>query len=686
MNPVRIHLPAASKRCAVRLRNSAQWLVILLAIASSSQLRAQFKQPTEEELKMTADPKAPGAAAVFLSVDEVTDDSTGIDSTYERIKILGEKGKELATVEIPHLRGDTRITDIKGRTIHADGTVVPLIVKPEDLLAFKAGSTQVDRMVFTFPSVELGSILEFRYLTRHDTSMYSSPHWDIQRAYFIHQAHFGFTPFPSFMHFSGGYRLFEVDAKGKTKSVDSLMWWKTLPPGADIKSDAMGRMSLDATDIPPIADEEWMPPVRSVQYKVQFYYLPATNFNDFWTSEAKDWSKDLDHFAEPTKRIKEAVAGIVAIGDSDLDKAKKIYNAVQALDNTDFSRKKEQSELKQLKIKEARRAEDTWSQKSGSSEDIAQLYIAMTRAAGLTVYAMKVADRDKGAFDPTYMNFDQLETTLAIVVLNGKEAILDPGEKLCPFQTLSWKHSNAYGIRESAAGPNLGHTPSQEFTANSRVRTGEMDLDARGAITGVVRLVITGQEALRWRQLALENDLGEVKKQFDQELGSTVPEGVEAHVDHFLDLDDPDSSLMAIVNVQGSLGTATSKRLLLPGFFFQTRANQPFINQEKRQQPVDMHYGEQVTDQIVYHLPAGFSIEGVPQDRNDLWPAHAAYVVTTTSQPGKITVVRKFARAFTQAKAEEYADLRMFYQKVASADQQQIVLTTSTSVMAGKGN
>jgi hypothetical protein len=49
-------------------------------------------------------------------------------------------------------------------------------------------------------------------------------------------------------------------------------------------------------------------------------------------------------------------------------------------------------------------------------------------------------------------------------------------------------------------------------------------------------------------------------------------------------------------------------------------------------------------------------------------------------------VVRKFARAFTQAKAEEYADLRMFYQKVASADQQQIVLTTSTSVMAGKGN
>jgi hypothetical protein len=40
-------------------------------------------------------------------------------------------------------------------------------------------------------------------------------------------------------------------------------------------------------------------------------------------------------------------------------------------------------------------------------------------------------------------------------------------------------------------------------------------------------------------------------------------------------------------------------------------------------------------------------------------------------------------RGFTFAKAEEYQDLRGFYQKVAAADQQQLVLT---SAPAAKGN
>ena len=97
----------------------------------------------------------------------------------------------------------------------------------------------------------------------------------------------------------------------------------------------------------------------------------------------------MDHFAEPTKPIREAVAGLIAPGDSDLDKARKLYKAVQALDNTDYSRKKSESELKQLNLKAAKRAEDTWSQKSGSSEDIALLYLAMLRAAGLTAYGMQ---------------------------------------------------------------------------------------------------------------------------------------------------------------------------------------------------------------------------------------------------------------------------------------------------------
>ena len=60
---------------------------------------------------------------------------------------------------------------------------------------------------------------------------------------------------------------------------------------------------------------------------------------------------------------------------------------------------------------------------------------------------------------------------------------------------------------------------------------------------------------------------------------------------------------MAVVDLKGSVGMATARRLILPGFFFETRGHTPFVNEEKRREPVDMHYGDRVTDQVTYHLP-----------------------------------------------------------------------------------
>jgi hypothetical protein len=672
----------------MRIPASMRTLFFLLAIASPALLLAQFQQPTDEELKMTADPKAPGAAAVYLDVEEIANDPLHYQSVYVRIKVLQEKGKELATVQLPYLSGSTKVTDIKARTIHPDGTVIPLAGKPEDLLSAKTTSKNGDqwqfgRKVFTLPSVEVGSILEYRYQLRYDDQHFSSPTWEIQRPYFVHHARYSFTPFKAFLN--GNQKattMFLVDARGNR--VNSLIWWMILPPGITVQTDAIGSYHVEVTDIPAIPDEEWMPPIQDLLYHVTFYYKSAINTGDFWVEEAKRWSKEVDHFADPNNPIKQAVAGLIAPGDSDLDKAKKLYKAVQALDNTDYSRKKSESELKQLHLKAARRAEDTWAQKSGSSQDIALLYLAMLRAAGLSASDMKVADRSKRVFDVGYLDFDQLDDDLVVVNIAAKEILLDPGEKMCPFQTLNWKHSGAAGIRQNSRVRNLVVTAEQSYTANKIVRTGDITLDEHGAITGRLSIVMLGQEALYWRQTALRNDPDELKMQFDRWLGSFVPEGVEVHIDHFLGLDDPEVNLMAMVKVRGSLGSATSKRLLLPGFFFQTRGRQPFVAQEKRLEPVDMHFADQVTDQITYHLPANLTVEGAPQDAKILWEGHAAMIAKSKIDPGQIVIARALSRGFTFAKPEEYQNLRGFYQKVAAADQAQLVLAKKPP--AEKGN
>jgi hypothetical protein len=391
----------------------------------------------------------------------------------------------------------------------------------------------------------------------------------------------------------------------------------------------------------------------------------------------------VNRSAEPSKSIHNIVSGLIAPGDSDLEKAKKLYQAVQALDNTDFSRKKGKVELKQLGLREAERAEDIWSQKSGSSHDIALLYLAMLRAAGLTAYDMKIVNREEGVFAPAYLDFKQLTDDIVILKLGDKEIPLDPGEKMCPFETMHWSHSAAGGVRQSSSGQSLTYSPFQAYTTNSLDRFGDVNLDDHGAVTAALRFNMSGQDALRWRQISLENDPVEVKKQFDAWLQTMVPDGVEAHVDHFLGLEDPDSNLMAVINAQGTLGSATARRLMIPGFFFETRAAHPFVNQEKRLEPVDMHYGELVSDQVVYHLPPGLSVEGAPQDAKIPWEGHAVLVTQSKTDPGQITIARILSRAFTVAKPDEYKDLRDFYRKVAIADQQQLVLTRAS---AAKGN
>jgi Domain of Unknown Function with PDB structure (DUF3857)/Transglutaminase-like superfamily len=640
--------------------------LVLLAAAPAA-MRAQFQPPNPDELKMTTDPKAPGADAVILDNEETDSDQAHAQNYYIRIKVLTEKGKDAATVEIPYLGGDFSIGEIRGRTIHADGTIVPLTSKPEDLLIVRAEGVTVKRKVFNMPGVEVGSVLELSYQLRFNDQFWfhRSPEWDVQRKYFVHKAHFQFTPYAG---------------------AGNVVCWPHLPAGATVKNNLGGLYTLDMTDIPPAPDEEWMPPIDSFLFRVLFYYSGRpVDATDFWIPETKEWSEEVDKYAAQTDSLRAAVGQIVAPGDSDLDKAKKLYAAVQALDNTDYSRSKTESERRVLHLKDIKRAEDTWKQKSGDSNEIAYLYLAMLRAAGLTAYAMQVVDRKYELFDPSYFNFDQLDVALVVLSTGGKETVLDPGEKLCPFGQLSWRHSEARGVRQASDAPSLMTTPPENFNDNMTTYNANITLDGKGAMTGSFTIVMSGQAALYWRQVALESDLSEVKSQYDKELESMVPEGVEAHVDQFMGLDHAEGSLIAMVKASGTVGTAMAKRILLPGYFFATRGREPFVNEAQRQEPVDMHFAERVNENVTYHIPDGYTVEGAPQDAKVAWPGHAILATKCTPGEGQVQVVYSIVRGFALAQADEYQDLRGFYQKVAATDQEQLVLA-SAGTTAGKGN
>jgi hypothetical protein len=205
-----------------------------------------------------------------------------------------------------------------------------------------------------------------------------------------------------------------------------------------------------------------------------------------------------------------------------------------------------------------------------------------------------------------------------------------------------------------------------------------------GNITGTARFIMSGSEALHWRQLALENDTEEVKKQFNESMRAYIPDGVQADFDHFLGLDDYDSNLMGFVKLSGSLGATTGKRFFLPGLFFESHARHPFVAEEKRAIPVDVHYPKLEQDDVTYHLPQGYDVESAPQTTNLIWSDNALLKIGATRTGGNtVNIKRAMAYNYTLLEPKDYSGLHDFYQKVAAADQQQLVLNRAS---AARGN
>ena len=638
-------------------------------------IHAQFKEVVPAELQMLSDQKWPGADALGLDFEETSDDKTHLREYYRRIKVLTEKGKEQATVRMPYLPDQESLVAVNARTIHADGTVIPLSAQPSDLVDLQAKKFRIQTIVFTLPSVDVGSILEYQVQFRGRPKTVDEPLWEVQHDYPIRKAHFSLHAFvPKDTQIT--------DQFGNDRGI--LLYSAHLPGNAAVNYDpATDTHSLDLRDVPPAPKEDWMPPSKSLTYRVEFFYSDAISPQNFWQHASEAWVQQMQSFLKPGGKLNNIAGGLVAPSDSPEDKARKLYNAVQALDNSDFSRTKSNAERKKEKLKQVRRAEDVWNNHGGSSDEIALLYVALARAAGLNAFPALVADRDRTVFDPGYMTVDQLDDYLVILDLNGKDVVLDPGQKMCPFKQLHWKHTDTAGLRMTSGSPSLFslHKLPDAVATASIQRTASLVIAADGSIEGSISVNMTGAEALYWRQLGLQNDIDEVKRQFSESLREYLPERIHADFEQFVGLEETGDSLVAKLRVSGTFGALTGKYLVVPELLFNP-AKHPFLTGGKRTTQVDMHYPRIEQDSTTYTLPDGFTFDNNSATANAAWPEHATFSIEVAAAPTTVTVKRVLTYNFILVNPSDYDSLHDFYQKVAIADQAQLVLLRPASSKA----
>jgi hypothetical protein len=94
-------------------------------------------------------------------------------------------------------------------------------------------------------------------------------------------------------------------------------------------------------------------------------------------------------------------------------------------------------------------------------------------------------------------------------------------------------------------------------------------------------------------------------------------------------------------------------------------------------------YGHIVQDAVRVSFPASLGIESIPVSEKVPFEKFAFYGLTTESTPTSVTVRRDFEISNTIYMSNEYGDLRTFYNKMETKDQESVVLKAAAAVPTG---
>jgi hypothetical protein len=657
-------------------------LVFACLVLPAPKVRAAaWVDPTPAELHMAAPADDPGANAVYLSYDEVDDDTLNDDKVTVRLKVLTQAGVErYADVELVAPGRSFAIQAIEARTIHPDGTVIPFTGKPYMKTMHYLGETYKAR-VFSLPDVQVGSILEYSYILSYDDNRVLPAKWYLQHRVPALHEHYLFKP----MDLSGN-RYVQLD-HGQTSN--GLYYVTYLPKNAKLTTTAVGHSSYDLTvdDVPALPEEEALPPIDSFTYRMLFYYTAQLKSDQYWATEGKFFSKDVNHFAEAGPKMRTDIAALVAPGDSPDVKAQKLYAAVMKIDNTNYDRAHSEEEDRQDGLHPIRNAEDVWERQRGYNDEIAMTYLAMLRQVGITAYAMRVTNRDHNLFEPEYTDMSQLDDTIVIAVLNGKEVFLDPGARYCPFGQLAWHHSSASGIRQTANGSEIAQAAGLDYKDTRMQRVAILGIGADGVAGGTVTLSYTGQEATALREREIGASTAETKQRFEDSVRSMLPGGMSLHLIRTENLTDGEKPLTAIFAVDGPVGTITGHRLLVSEDLLRGDEREQFAS-PTRKNGIYFQYPYAATDYVQLQLDPTLKLEALPQTQKSVVLGAFAYTLAASSKGDVVTASRSVAMGAILVPTADYAQIRSFFGDLRAADQNQLLFTrtpVAASMQASSG-
>jgi hypothetical protein len=188
-----------------------------------------------------------------------------------------------------------------------------------------------------------------------------------------------------------------------------------------------------------------------------------------------------------------------------------------------------------------------------------------------------------------------------------------------------------------------------------------------------VALELNGSAALQLRVAVLETDEAGKLRALEEELGpwQIRPSSLKLKDVEGWELSDAPLQAHFTFEIPG-FAKKVGKRLLVPATLFQTRQRAAFDHAERRY-PVYFPYTFEEIDRFDLTVPDDFYMETLPRGQ-DMKLASSRFVTQRTSQGNHATMSRALVVNSIYFRAEDYQELKGFFDQLRSADEEQGVL------------
>ena len=541
-----------------------------------------------------------------------------------RLIILRGDGLSYGDFSIPFYEsanGREEIRRFRAHVYNLDGSRVNRMrVRPREGLENDLGNNWKE-LVFAFPNVQVGSIIEIRYELVSDF-LFHKRSWRFQHQIPIIHSEYNVN-MPAFFNYLARFKgFFGLDVRSQQRSLQTFRYVPQVPAGYGSQTRP-GERTLNITAYS--THYRWV--ARNLDgLKRQAYtdninnYLGAMFFE--MTSEefpdqepvhyATSWNNvasymlNHKHFGEYLQNARAVTQPLVLENHGD-DKKKKVDWALKTI-NERVGWNRNASFL----------ADNTpdrvLADGTGNSAEINLLLVSLLRSIGFEAYPVAVSTVKNGALFSDAPTIRQWNYVVAQVRLPGEEPMLLDATTVFPYPGyLPQRVINGRGrVFDWQVNEWVNLEDNISFNLHKAY---EVDLDQNGNLEGTLIYTWKDFGAYSILQEAPTADNNSLLDEFIGETGARITDVLMKSA--IADNDTLQVTLTANFEIP-AYAQVLGDEIIIPGLLFESQKENPFVHEE-RLYPVEFPYNARYTYSFSLKLPENASIDYLPEPETGQW-------------------------------------------------------------------